>query len=338
MSTSSSTTQVPATELAAAVLETLAQRDEAVTVSQLRDRLPRRYKQPAEELRRTLDELAAQGKLHAWPAYRSNSPRFATRPMEEFARDVLTRLLNESAFTRSELLAVVRRQVPGLPEERCVVVLDEVLDRGQVRKLPPRLGANSHLLGTPHPRAYLAPLFQALGKSLSRLMPRLESEGISRAQVLEEARALWQKTVEQAETETAEGQSADEADAATARRESATPSGGEPGHQAAPSAPAGAGTASVAGANPGAIVDEMQRLNPAAGRGEPVSVGGLRRALRDRFPEKDSFDRAVLQLAREGRIELRRGGLPDHLTEEQRSEEAVQDPQGNLCDEIALKP
>ncbi len=191
-------------ELAAAVVEVLGQTDQPLTLSQLRDRL-RRHR-PAggaasdigvEELRRSVEELAGQGKIHAWPAYRSKSPRYAARTMDQTARTLLGRLLAEQAFTRAELITALRREVPGLEGPHAAQIVDEVLASGTVRKLPPRLGSNSNLLGTAHPRSYLAPLFTALGKSLARLLPRLESEGVLPERMLQEARALWEETLRQ---------------------------------------------------------------------------------------------------------------------------------------------
>jgi hypothetical protein len=197
----SSTATTPTTELTAAVLEVLDRKGQPMTASQVRDSLPRRFREQIADIGRCLEDLAGQGRLHAWPAFRSKAPRYATRAMDEAAHAVLTQLLGQQAFTRPELILAVCREVPGLPQERCGQILDQVLTTGQVRKLPPRLGGTNHLLGTPHPRAYLAPLFDNLGKSLARLFPRLETEGVSRSQVLEEANALWLETVQLAEQE-----------------------------------------------------------------------------------------------------------------------------------------
>jgi hypothetical protein len=201
MTMESSVASIPAAELATVVLQTLEQKGQSMTASQVRDSLPRRYRQQTAEIGRSLEDLAAQGRVHAWPAYRSKALRYATRPMDQAARAVLNRLLNEQAFTRSELMAAVRREVPGLEEARCGQLLDEVLSTGQVRKLPPRLGGSSNLLGTPQPRSYLGPLFDLLGNSIARLLPRLESEGISRLRMIEEAKTLWAETLRRVEEE-----------------------------------------------------------------------------------------------------------------------------------------
>jgi hypothetical protein len=199
MTPSTTETPVAAAELAEVVVEALTRKGPALTVSQVRDNLPRRCRLPNADIGRCLEELVAQGKVHSWPAYRSKSARYGVQPMEVYARTTLTRLLGEHAFTPAELVATVREEVPGLPEEQCRQMVEEVMAGDQVRKLPPRLGSNIHLIGTPHPRAYLAPLFEGFLKSLDKLFVRLETEGVARARVLEEARELWQEVICEAE-------------------------------------------------------------------------------------------------------------------------------------------
>jgi hypothetical protein len=197
----SSVAAIPAEELAGVVLQSLEQRGQAMTASQVRESLPRRYRQSVAEITSCLEDLAGKGKIYSWPPHRSKAPRYATQTMDEFARATMKRLLAEQAFTRQELLSAVRRAVGALADDRAGQLLDEILSTGQVRKLPPRLGGSANLLGTPHPRSYLAPVFESLGKSLARLLPRLESEGVSRQQVLAEATTLWTLTLREAEEE-----------------------------------------------------------------------------------------------------------------------------------------
>lgn len=66
------------------------------------------------------------------------------------------------------------------------------------------------------------------------------------------------------------------------------------------------------------ILETMSRLNPQAARGALVYLPELRRALRDYFPDKGSFDRAVLRLAEEGKVQLQSHDLPSVLTHEER--------------------
>jgi hypothetical protein len=299
---STTTTSLSGPELAGVVVEVLVQGEGPLTLAQLRDRLRRHRvggEAAAEELRQCVEGLAAQGKVHAWPAYRSKSPRYAGQSMDDAARAALARLLAEEAFTRAELVAAVRRAVPGLEAPRSGELVDEVLAAGNVRKLPPRLGSASHLLGTPHPRSYLAPLFGALGKSLARLLPRLESEGVPAARVIEEARSLWEQALRQAQEGSPE--------------------------------PAPDGPAQEHGPDR-AVLEAAERL---AGPGAEVSVRDLRRQA-GQGVSRDDFDQALLRLAREGRLELR-PHTPHPGSGQPAPEQVVTGPDGRLFDRVARR-
>jgi hypothetical protein len=195
-------TTEPVVDVAGVVVEVLTREGQALTPAQVRSQL-RRHHLEAEEVRRCLERLASEGKVHAWPAYRSKTPRYALQTQEAAARDMLVRLLAEDAYTRPELIATVRREIGGLEQPVAERLLDQLLAEGKVRKLPPRLGGTANLLGTPTARSYLQPLFANLGRSLARLLPRLESEGVSRAVVLEEAQGLWENALREAQSEEA---------------------------------------------------------------------------------------------------------------------------------------
>ncbi len=196
---SAETPPVAAADLASAVLEVLSRKGPALTVSQVRDNLPRRFRLPTAEIGRCLEGLASEGKVHSWPPYRSKSARYGVQPMDEAARATLDRLLGEHAFTQAELVTAIREEVTGLPEDRCQQMVEEAVSSGRAHKLPPRVGSTANLLGTPHPRAYLAPLFETLLKGLDKLYVRLEAVDVPRARVLEEAKELWQEVVREAE-------------------------------------------------------------------------------------------------------------------------------------------
>jgi hypothetical protein len=67
----------------------------------------------------------------------------------------------------------------------------------------------------------------------------------------------------------------------------------------------------------GAILAAMTALKPSAARGALVYIPDLRRRLRDRFPDKQAFDRAVLRLAETGRVQLQSHSLPSSLSREE---------------------
>jgi hypothetical protein len=66
------------------------------------------------------------------------------------------------------------------------------------------------------------------------------------------------------------------------------------------------------------LFQAMARLKPAAGRGALVYIPDLRQAVRESFPNKESFDQALLNLAELEKVQLQSHSLPAELTQEQR--------------------
>jgi hypothetical protein len=63
----------------------------------------------------------------------------------------------------------------------------------------------------------------------------------------------------------------------------------------------------------------MTSLKPAAAQGALVYIPDLRQAMLHIFPDKESFDRAILELARLEKVQLQSHSLPAELTQEQRA-------------------
>ena len=68
------------------------------------------------------------------------------------------------------------------------------------------------------------------------------------------------------------------------------------------------------------IFKAMKTLKPAATQGALVYIPDLRRELREYFLDKESFDRAILNLAKLEKVQLQSHSLPAELTEEQRQQ------------------
>lgn len=66
------------------------------------------------------------------------------------------------------------------------------------------------------------------------------------------------------------------------------------------------------------VFKAMGALKPSASQGALVYIPDLRQALLKTFPDKDTFDRAILELAKFERVQLQSHSLPDMLTEEQK--------------------
>jgi hypothetical protein len=84
------------------------------------------------------------------------------------------------------------------------------------------------------------------------------------------------------------------------------------------------------------ILTAMPRLNNQASRGALVYVVDLRAALTRQFPDKESFDRAVLELAQQGKVQLQSHAWPGRLSESERNA-MVPNGQGGFFDAIGLR-
>jgi hypothetical protein len=314
---SGTATSVSPAEMAEVVRKALERADQPLTLAQIERGLPRPLQKKPEELRRCVEELTAQKQAYQCPPYRSKSPRFSLRSPEEQARTSILQVLSHESLTKGKLIRKAKSVGKGLPETRLRQALEQLLNDAEVRKLPPLVGGSHNLLGTGEvqPRDYCLPLFNKVVKSLTKLLPRLETEGVSRETVLGEATRIWQETIAQF--------------------------GSQPG-KAEPAAPAPRPSAELTeAASPSdtqAILDGLRQVNPAAGQGAMVSVRELRRNLSERLADKARFDAAVLRLARERRIDLHQHDLPMSLTEAQREEELVPDEQGRCYNGIVLRP
>ena len=84
------------------------------------------------------------------------------------------------------------------------------------------------------------------------------------------------------------------------------------------------------------ILAAMPRLNHQASRGALVYVAELRAALTQRFPDKPSFDRAVLELAEQGKVQLQSHAWPGRLSEGDK-QALIPNGHGGFFDAIGLR-
>lgn len=85
-----------------------------------------------------------------------------------------------------------------------------------------------------------------------------------------------------------------------------------------------------------AILATMPRLNSQLSRGALVYVADLRAALTKQFRDKDSFDRAVLELAKQGKVQLQSHAWPGRLSDQEQNA-LVRNGRGGFFDAIGLR-
>jgi len=84
------------------------------------------------------------------------------------------------------------------------------------------------------------------------------------------------------------------------------------------------------------ILAAMTRLNSQASRGALVFVTDLRASLRQQLQDKDSFDRAVLELAQQGKVQLQSHPWPGRLSDTEKHA-LVPNGRGGFFDAIGLR-
>jgi hypothetical protein len=84
------------------------------------------------------------------------------------------------------------------------------------------------------------------------------------------------------------------------------------------------------------ILETMITLKPAAAKGALVYLPDLRAAMKARFPDKDSFDRAVMHLAELERVQLQSHSLPAQLSAEER-ENMIDNHRGSYFMAIGIR-
>lgn len=85
-----------------------------------------------------------------------------------------------------------------------------------------------------------------------------------------------------------------------------------------------------------AILAAMVRLNSQLNRGALVYLANLRAALKEQFRDKDSFDRAVLELAQQGKVQLQSHAWPGRLSDQEKNA-LVPNGRGGFFDAIGLR-
>ena len=87
--------------------------------------------------------------------------------------------------------------------------------------------------------------------------------------------------------------------------------------------------------DPAMLIARLRELNPQVDGGALVYLPHLRTAMRDALPEKSDFDRFVLSLLEQRRLQLQSHPVPSQLTPEER-ESMIEDGRGSFYMAIGL--
>ncbi|MCO6455251.1 MAG: hypothetical protein J5I93_08115 [Pirellulaceae bacterium] len=323
-------------------LKALERAGEPLTANKLRERLAGPHRLPIETLTAWLERQVAEGRLHRLAPYGSRSPRYSTVTAEAYACQVLQAVLAEGPLTLSRLQTKIASRLADCPAPRRKELLEELVRRGELRRLPPLPGSSSQRYSQrpPDPSEYLAALVKRFVKQVDKQAGQLVAAGVAPQQT---ARAAW-KLIEAALAQR-RPESIDQdgnqpaATGQAAASETVPPSAPDVASEAtgeAAGAAVGEAASPVASDSQAMILDQLTRLRSDPSHGPLVPVRHLRHVLAARLGDKRQFDAALLELARSGQLALYRHDFPASLDEAERAQ-LVSDAEGNLYNGVSLR-
>jgi hypothetical protein len=302
------------------LLEALRQEPAPITAAalhkKLRKKLGKTSPLPEEQLSARLEELLAAGLAHSYaPKTKAAPPRYWTQTLTELARRIEVAEWLKQPVTTADFTKRLKARLKGFTAPEVSHILERLLAERRLYRWP-KSGKLKERVGLtpPAPQDYLDDLKKPLTKPLAKLQSevfkfaaRFEALGVPSGHALASAQR-WlaaELALPALSSSPEEGQQP------------------EPLRQPQPDLP-------------DLIFRRIVQLEPAAANGAPVSVRALRRALAAELPDKQAFDRFLLQMAREYRVDLQRHDFPGALEPEER-QALVADDYGNFYIGISLR-
>ncbi len=298
--TSTPTAPAATPETIGVITRALERAEQPLTVRPLRDQLTGPFKLPEDQLRELLEEQVAQRKMFRFSPYKSKQLRYWAFGPDEYVRRLIKALLNKKPQTRSELFKGLKSPARDLEKAKQNAEIEKLLREGAIRELPAFIGGRTKRLSLrpPAPQEYLQ-------DAVEKIVKKLKPLGVPRERILEAARDYF-------------------------RRPEAPAGGTGQGEQGAPAKPAPASDLFPV------LLERMTQIEPAAPSGALVYIKDLRRLMESFIPDKQAFDQAILNLARQGRVALHRHDFPASLSEQERGH-LVRDDRGNFYVGIAVR-
>jgi hypothetical protein len=291
---------MPANDDLDALLEAaLARAGEPLNVAAVLKALPAGKKPAKRAVQAQLADLVQKGRIHRWPGA---AVKFSAVGPQSFARDQVLRALSSGPFTEVEIKQRVHKSAKPLVKAALAALIGE-----RVVMKHPKLGRRVPFgLGPPDAADYLP---AEIATAFKRLMKMGFTEADLHSALHRHVGGVQEKIMDAAtETQSALHHHV----------------GGVQGTRV----PADNGAQE--------ILTAMPRLNSQASRGALVYLADLRAALTQQFPDKESFDHAVLELAKQGKVQLQSHAWPGRLSDSDRNA-LVANGRGGFFDAIGLR-
>ncbi len=294
-------------DIKAAILSLLAASPDPLPVSKLRAALRKRHDLSVQELEALVAGHVGLGTVFRYAPLRGEGFRYWDRDRGRYLDTLIERELREAALPIQTLRGRVAKRLPDISEGELSVRVAGLLRAGRLHELPRVAGNRAARLSAkpPDPKVYLSGLIQRLVHAIEEESLRLAAFGVPCAATFAAARALLESSVLYGRP--APDGVSPHADSAVTEQDLE--------HQ---------------------ILEQLRRLSADLRHGGLVSTRELR-GTEPRFAhEHAAFDRALLQLAKDGRVWLYRHDFPASLTESERKA-MVTDGRGNYYNGISFK-
>jgi hypothetical protein len=166
-------------EVREVILKELAAAEEPITATRLRERLRGQYRLPDDQLADLLEEEVAQQRVYRFEPYGGKKRRYWTRPLDDYARIFIARLVSQRPLTRSEIRARTKAALRGCSDARQTDLLKRLVEEKQIRELPAVVGGRTkpYSAAPPDPRDYLE-------DAIVKIVKKLAEHGVTRESVL----------------------------------------------------------------------------------------------------------------------------------------------------------
>ncbi len=337
------------------VIKALRQVGEPVTAKKLRDQLRGPHRLSAEALTELLERQVAAGRLYRFLPYVSKMPRYGTDDHQQHACRVMEMVLATGPHTLQALQQRVTKRLADCPPSRRKELLESLVSEGRVRHLPPVPGSRTLRYGIhpPDPSEYVRKFVTDFLNRVQKQANQLALAGVGKQATWEAARQLLLDglgangplaTVEsqRSDTNVPTPMSADSNDqppvplALSGATERADSVESTPEAQGSENLESGGLERMPPDRQRVLIRGQLRDFRKDPRRGPLVPVKELRQSLDGRLVDKQAFDAALLQMARDGLLSLYQHDYPASLSEHER-ETLVRDAEGNYYNGVSLK-
>ena len=294
-------------DIEAAILSLLAASPDPLPVSKLRAGLRKPHDLSVQELEALVAGHVGLGTVFRYAPLRGEGFRYWDRDRGHYLDTLIERELRAAALPIHTLRGRVARRLADASETELRERIEGLLRAGRLHELPRVAGNRAARLSAkpPDPKVYLSGLIQRLVHAIEEESLRLAAFGVPCAATFAAARALLEESVLYGRP--APDGVSPHVDSAVTEQDLE--------HQ---------------------ILEQLRRLSADLRHGGLVSTRELR-GTQPRFAhEHAAFDRALLRLAKDGRVWLFRHDFPASLTESERKA-MVTDGRGNYYNGISFK-